>query len=316
MKNILITGSEGVIGSCLNDVLSKKGYSVFGVDLFHKDGEIGFSQKMVSANHIYSRCDISNYRDLERIFSIKNFDFVYNCAAEFGRWNGEDYYEKVWQSNAIGLKNIIRLQEKYKFKLIHFSSSEVYGDYDDIMFESVMETKEIKQLNDYALSKWVNEQQIRNSFLEYGTSSVIVRIFNTYGPGEFYHPYRSVNAKFCYHLLRGIPIDVYIGHKRTSTYLLDTVNTISNICENFIPGEIYNIGGDSIHTIEELAEIIVNETNADKKLINFCNAEKMTTKTKLVDISKSVKDLNHKNTISLENGVRNTVAWMRHYYNI
>ena len=55
---------------------------------------------------------------------------VYNCAAEFGRWNGEDYFEQVWKSNLIGLKNIIRLQEKHDFKLIHFSSSEVYGDYE------------------------------------------------------------------------------------------------------------------------------------------------------------------------------------------
>jgi len=45
------------------------------------------------------------------------------------------------------------LQEKYKFKLIHFSSSEVYGDFDGIMKEEVMDQQEIKQLNDYAMSK-------------------------------------------------------------------------------------------------------------------------------------------------------------------
>ena len=108
------------------------------------------------------RCDISDYRQLSRVFEdLGPFDYVYNCAAEFGRWNGEDYYENLWRTNAIGTKNIIRLQEKFGFKLIHFSSSEVYGDYPNIMLESAMDDYEIKQLNDYAMSKWVNEMQIK-----------------------------------------------------------------------------------------------------------------------------------------------------------
>ena len=99
-------------------------------------------------------------------------------------------------------KNIIRLQEKFGFKLIHFSSSEVYGDYPNIMLENVMDDYEIKQLNDYAMSKWVNEMQIKNSAIQYGTESVVVRIFNTYGPGEYYSPYRSVNCRFLYCALK------------------------------------------------------------------------------------------------------------------
>ena len=51
------------------------------------------------------------------------------AAAEFGRWNGEDFYETLWRTNAVGTKNVIRLQERLKFRLIHFSSSEVYGDW-------------------------------------------------------------------------------------------------------------------------------------------------------------------------------------------
>ena len=56
-----------------------------------------------------------------------------------------------------------------------------------------MDAHEIKQMNDYAMSKWVNEMQVRNSAIQYGTESVVVRLFNTYGPGEYYSPYRSVN---------------------------------------------------------------------------------------------------------------------------
>jgi len=93
------------------------------------------------------------------------------------------------------------------------------------MMEDVMDNHEIKQMNDYAMTKWVNEMQIRNSIQQYGTESVVVRLFNTYGPGEYYSPYRSVNCRFLYCALCNLPWTVFRGHVRTSTYLADTVNT-------------------------------------------------------------------------------------------
>lgn len=114
---ILVTGGLGTVGSLLVKKLRAKGHEVYILDLPHNN------------DPKYFRCDISMYRQLESIFQRHNFDYVYNLAAEFGRWNGEDFYEKVWLSNAVGTKNIIRCQEKYGFRLIHFSSSEVYGDY-------------------------------------------------------------------------------------------------------------------------------------------------------------------------------------------
>ncbi len=301
----------------LSQMLQERGHHVFGIDLQHHDGEVGWEHPMSKSEFTYARCDVGNFRELERVFEKAGpFDFVYHTAAEFGRWNGEDYYDRVWHSNAIGTKNVIRLQEQLKFKLIHFSSSEVYGDYEDIMREDVMETTEIKQLNDYALSKWVNEQQIKNSATQHGTQSVVVRLFNTYGPGEWYHPYRSVNAKFCYHALMGRPITVYRGHYRTSTYLEDTCRTLSNIVDNFKPGEVYNIGGSEYHDIETLAKAIWDYTKADPALITYAESEILTTRTKKVDVSKSVADLKHTNAISLEEGVRKTIDWMRDYYNL
>jgi len=314
---ILITGSKGVVGSFLFKMLKKRGHDVFGIDLYHDIGEVGWEHQMSKSNFFYSRCDVSNMRELQRIFDkVGSFDFVYHTAAEFGRWNGEDYYDQVWKSNAIGTKNIIRLQEKYKFKLIHFSSSEVYGDYEDVMNEEIMNKIEIKQMNDYAMSKWVNEMQIKNSAIQYNTETVIVRLFNTYGPGEWYHPYRSVNCKFSYHALHNIPVIVYRGHYRTSTYLEDTCRTLCNIIDNFKLGEVYNIGGLEYHDIETLVDIIWKHSKADKKLIEYKESEILTTKSKKVDISKAVKDLDHKLTVTMEEGIEKTLNWMKEYYNI
>jgi dTDP-glucose 4,6-dehydratase len=317
MSKILITGSRGVLGSYLTKMLKDRDHRVFGIDLEHGEGEIGWEQEMAKGEFNYSRCDIADFRQLERIFEKAGpFDFVYHAAAEFGRWNGEDFYEQLWRSNAVGTKNIIRLQERYGFKLIHFSSSEVYGDYEGIMSEDVMDKYEIKQMNDYAMSKWVNEMQIKNSQIKHGTKTVIVRIFNTYGPGEWYHPYRSVNCKFCYHALRGWPIVVYKNYYRTSTYLEDCCRTLSNIVDNFKPGEIYNVGGLEYHSIEKLADLVWDYAGADRSLIQYQDSEILTTRSKKVDIQKAVKDLDHKLTVPLEEGIKRTIDWMRNYYGI
>lgn len=314
---ILVTGGLGTVGAGLVTELRSRGQHVVSCDLYHHPDEIGFSLGSDSRTPLYARCDVGEFRQLERVIErMGPFDYVYHCAAEFGRWNGEDFYETLWRTNAVGTKNVIRLQEQLKFRLIHFSSSEVYGDWPDLMVESVMDTHEIKQLNDYAMTKWVNEMQVRNSVVQYGTESVVVRLFNTYGPGEYYSPYRSVNCRFLYCALHGLPWTVFRGHSRTSTYLGDTVRTLANITDNFKPGETYNIGGDKYHSIEELSEVVLKVTGADPQLVRHRESEILTTKIKRVDASKAIADLTHKNTFSLEDGMRLTANWMRQVYDL
>ena len=48
------------------------------------------------------RTDVRSYHQLKRIFEKRSIDYVYHLAAEYGRWNGEDYYENLWQTNVIG----------------------------------------------------------------------------------------------------------------------------------------------------------------------------------------------------------------------
>ena len=313
---ILITGVKGVVGTKLKNVLELKGNTVFGLDLYHTAERYGHKIGSVQ-NENYYRCDISEFRQIQKIIEHVKPDIVYNCAAEFGRWNGENFYEKVWKSNAIGMKNIIRLQESNKFRLVHCSSSEVYGDYQDVMYEDVMNKIAIPQMNDYAMSKWVNEMQIKNSYEQFGTETVRVRLFNTYGPGEWYHPFRSVNCVFTYKLLTGEPITVFKGHSRTSTYIDDCVNALANICTNFKNQEVYNIASQTEHTIEHLAELILEYTGANRSLITFADHEEVLTTThKKVNAEKAREDLGMKGTVTLSNGVKNTVEWMKSYYDL
>ena len=313
--SILITGVLGTVGRGLKEELLNRGCRVIGCDLYHSTDEVGFSLRTDVKDPTYARCDIGEFRQIERVFEqLGPFDFVFHCAAEFGRWNGEDFYETLWRSNAIGTKNIIRLQERLGFRMIFFSSSEVYGDWPELMVETVMDEYEIKQMNDYAMTKWVSEMQVRNSAQQFGTKTVVVRLFNTYGPGEYYSPYRSVNCRFLYCALHGIPWVVYRGHYRTSTYLADTVRTLANISENFKPGEVYNIGGNKYHSIEELSDVVLEVTGTDPNLVDYRDSEILTTKIKDVDISKAVSDLDHRLTYDWKMGMKLTAEWMKDVY--
>lgn len=304
MSSILVTGALGTIGRHLVKGLRDRGHDVWLLDLRHYHDDR------------YLRCDVSSYNQLERVFTKHEFDYVYHLAAEFGRWNGEDFYDTLWRSNVIGTKNIIRWQERMGFKMIFASSSEVYGDYEGVMSEDVMDKVEIKQLNDYAMTKWVSEMQIINSAAMFDTQTVRVRFFNTYGPGEFYSRYRSVNCLFCYRAIHGIPYTVYRGHKRTSTYVSDAVFALSNIVENFKPSEVYNIGGGDFHDIETLSGYVIQAAGADPALVSFKEAEPFTTKMKRIDNDKAKRDLGFKITVSLEEGVQRTVDWMRKVYQV
>ena len=209
----------------------------------------------------YLRGDVGNYRQLEHVVTHKKFDVVYHLAAEFGRWNGRTSTTRCGPRTSSAPRTC-SVFKKHRFRQIFFSSSEVYGDYEGTMSEDVMDRVEIKQMNDYALSKWVGEQQILNSTAMHGTESVRVRLFNTYGPGEPYSSYRSVICRFVYCALNDLPYNVYLNHTRTSTYITDMCTTLANICERFKAGEVYNIAGTDYHDIKTASDLILKASPA------------------------------------------------------
>ena len=259
-QKILVTGGAGFIGTNLVNELRRRGHEVIALDLYNTDSDD------------YIRADVRNYRQLEKAFEQWSFDYVYHLAAEYGRWNGEDYYENLWATNAIGTKHIIRLQEKLKFRMTFFSSAEVYGDYEGVMTEDVMEKNQINdtyQMNDYAITKWAGELMCMNSAKMFGTETVRVRPVNCYGPGEHYTPYRGFIPKFIYHAIFNKPYTVFKGHKRIIDYVEDSCRTWANIVDNFIPGEVYNVGGRSEWEIEikDYSALVLKAGGRDDSLV-------------------------------------------------
>ena len=308
--NILVTGGAGNIGTNLCNELRERGHSVIACDLYNTERDN------------YVRCDVRNYRQLQYVIEENGpFDFVYHLAAEYGRWNGEAFYENLWQTNNVGTKHVLRLQEKYSFKLIFFSSCEVYGDYNGFMTEDVMVNNKISdtyQMNDYAITKWAGELMCLNSTAMFDTQIVRVRPLNCYGPYEHFTPYRGFIPKFIYHALKDKSYTVYKGHKRIIDYVEDSCNTFANIVDNFIPGEVYNVGGrvEWEMDIKQYSDLVLKATGRNDSLVEYHEAEKFTTMIKTVDFSKAIKDLDHNPVIGPEEGIRRTVEWMKDLYKL
>lgn len=304
MVKILVTGGRGFIGTNLTRQLRSRGHDVWISDILQGEDPQHF------------KADVGVYQQMDAIFRQHEFDFVYHLAAEYGRWNGEDHYENLWRTNVIGTKNMLRLQEQHRFRMIFFSSAEVYGDYDELMSEDVMDRIPIKQMNDYAISKWAGELQCLNHAAMFGTETVRVRPVGCYGPHEYYSRYRGVIPIFVYSALMGKSFTVYRGHKRIFDYVEDTCRTFANIADNFIPGEVYNVGGreDWVIGIEELAGIVLTITGAKPSLAEYKGEEGFTTRVKVVDFSKARRDLKHNPVIDIHEGIRRYVAWAHRVY--
>lgn len=302
MSKILVTGSRGTLGRRLVEELGRRGHEVWQTDLMHTDAPR------------YIRCDIVNHRQLERVFEV-DYHYVYHLAAEFGRLNGEEYYETLWQTNVIGTRNILELQRQRRFRLIFASSSEIYGDrHEPVLSEDIPLNHSIIQQNDYATTKWVNEVQIMNFEKRDGIEAMRLRFFNAYGPGEYYHPYRSVVCLFCYRAIHDIPYEVYEGYHRVFMYIDDFIPTLANAAERFNAGGVYNIGGIEFRSVRELSDLILRLLGKGDALVTYLPEDKHNVQNKRPDVTRATRDLGHRPTVTLEEGVPKTIEWMLREY--
>jgi len=305
MAKILVTGAKGTLGVPLVKELKRRGHKVWQTDLMHQWDEN------------YIRADTANFRHLERVFETAKYDFVYHLAAEFGRINGEEYYDKVWETNVIGTKNIIQWQKRMGFKLLHASSSEIYGEIRAKWLDEDLPLRQTPfQTNDYAISKWVNELQIMNSEKRYGLKSMRLRFFNAYGPGEYYTPYRSVVCLFCYRALNNLPYQVYEGYHRVFMYIDDFIKTAANAVGKFKAGQVYNIGGEEYKSVKELSDLILSYLGKDDKLVEYLPEDKHNVTNKRPNIKKAKRYLGHNPKTPLSVGVPKTIEWMKMVYGL
>lgn len=288
---IAVTGHLGTLGQPLVRELRARGHEVTGIDIRH--------------SHDGRRADVAEHRQIAAALP-DDVELVYHLAAEFGRHNGEEFTEQLWRTNVIGTKNVLRLQKERGFRMVFASSSEVYGERRDTILTE--DLPPVRLLNDYAISKQVNEAQILNA----GTDTMILRFFNAYGPGERYHAYRSVVCLFCYRALHGVPYTVYRNYYRVFQYIDDFIRTLANSVDRFAPGEVINVAGDTYDSVERLHELVVR--HAGETDVTFLAEDLHNVVSKRPSIRKAKELLGHEPTIDLEEGVKRTIQWMRDEY--
>lgn len=307
-KRILVTGSQGTLGSKLVAELVRRGHDVVGSDIRH--GE---------KNEI--RADVAEMRQVTRVFQYVKPEVVYHLAAEFGRNNGQEYYEQLWKSNVIGTRNIIEACVDFDAHLVFSSSSEAYGDtaedgkplHEDSLLEKVPNFH-----NEYALSKWTNEKQIQIASNNNGLRATILRFFNAYGPGEEYTKYRSVVCLFIYRLLHDLPITVYSDYYREFLYVDDWSNTVANVATlteelERIPSHlrVINVGGTeyiSIGTLVGKLKALIPDT---KSVITFAAKEQANVTNKRPDNNRAQQRLGHECRVGLDEGLALTIKWQK-----
>jgi len=296
-----VTGARGTVGRPLCEALADS-HDVFRLDLQHETG----------TPPDYMRIDVGEFRQVDRAVTWARPDLVYHAAAEFGRINGNDFYEQLWKSNLVGTRNLLDLQKRNRFRLVFFSSSEVYGDYDGEMDEDVMETRPIQQLNDYAISKWASELQIKNEIRDHKVGIFTVRLFNTFGPWEYPNRYRSVIARWIYEAARSGELVVHRGpYRRTSLFSGDAVRVLARIPERWKPDTcpIVNIANPESMAIEEMAETVIRVVG--KGTILRREVPLATTRQKKVSVHRMQKLLGPLEYTPFEEGIKKTYAWMR-----
>lgn len=308
---ILVTGSQGTLGKKLVAELTRRGHNVFGCDLHH--GE---------KNEI--RADVAEMRQVDNVFGQIQPEVVYHLAAEFGRMNGQHYYEQLWKSNVIGTRNIIEACTKAAAHLVFASSSEAYGDTAEnghALQEDDLLTQVPNFHNEYALSKWTNEKQIQIASANSQLKATTLRFFNAYGPGEEYNNYRSVVCLFIYRLLHNLPITVYENYNRVFMYVSDWANTVANVAERAnalmtIPSHlrVFNIGGEEYVSIETLVEKLKSLIPETKSVITVLPKEQANITNKRPDNERAKSWLGHYPKVTLDQGLPWTVQWMRKRY--
>lgn len=309
MSVVLITGSEGTLGRKLRVELEGRGHEVWGCDLKHDE----------KPTHI--RADIADQRQLERVFAQSCPDICYHLGAEFGRSNGEEYFEQLWRTNAIGTRNVIDSCIARDTHMVFASSSEVYGDAADlgILHEDILLTHLPKFHNEYAISKATNEKQIEIAVRNRELSATVLRFFNCYGPGEEYNPYRSVVCLFLYRLMMGLPITVYQDYHRVFQYVDDWSRTVANVADVYptlTNGDVFNIGGEEYCSIEHLVSLILPLIGGSKSVITLLPKEKANITNKRPNNSKAMFQLGHSPETTLAVGLPLTIDWMCKRYGL
>jgi UDP-glucuronate 4-epimerase len=316
---ILVTGTAGFIGFHLAKLLLEKGDEVVGIDNFNDYYDVSLKEDRDKILEEYGnfklyRLNISNLKELKKVFQDNKFDKVCHLAAQAGvRYSIDNPYVYI-DSNVVGFVNMINLTKDAGIKqFVYASSSSVYGNSMEVPFSEDVDVNEPISL--YAATKRGNELVAYTYHHLFGLKTIGLRFFTVYGPWG--RPDMAI-FKFVKNITEGKEIDVYnYGKdlKRDFTYVDDIIDGVVRSLDSDYENEIFNLGKGSPDELGKMIEIIEKELGmkAKKNLLPMQKGDVMVTYS---DTSKAKEKLGYNPKIKLEEGIKEFVKWYKEYYSI
>jgi len=308
----VVTGAAGFIGYHLCDRLIELGHIVTGIDCLTdyyavdlKKQNLRDLQKKNGSRFKYVRLDLTA-RDLSNI--MRHADYVFHFAAQPGvRGSWGRNFEKYVRNNILATQTVLEaLKETTVAKVIHASSSSIYGD------EAPLPTREDanpRPISPYGVTKLGAENLCRTYHRSFGMPIVMLRYFTVYGPRQ--RPDMAFH-RFIHSAVSGSPIVVYGDGtaSRDFTYVAEAVDGTILAMEKAEPGEVFNIGSGKPITVNEaisfLEEAMGREIN-----VRHEEAQHGDVRDTHADIDKAKSLLAFKPSVTLSEGLREQVQWQK-----
>ncbi|MBY8989945.1 MAG: GDP-mannose 4,6-dehydratase [Candidatus Lokiarchaeota archaeon] len=342
MKTILITGSDGFIGSHLTDFCLMKGFRVIALKkptrnvinlIRYTDGKRDFTIEELSEfklkkiriptnnkNLLILECDIKNADLIEVLVEEFRPKMIFHFAAQplvIPSW--EDPIDTI-RTNVIGTINVFEPIKKHKLniKVILACSSAEYGTTTDLD-RALKETDLLLAIHPYGISKIAAELLARQYFINYGIEVINLRFFNQTGPrkendvvSDFVIKVAKIDSGIAEPIINVGNINTY----RDITGIKDTIQATWLAATRGTPGETYNVCSGRKIYIREILEKILKFSNNEIKIKEDTEEKLRKTDEKIIlgDNSKIKKELGFKISQSIDELLRETYEYWIEYF--